>query len=210
MLKVTWDSGCFYKYENRTRIPAGLRDALQGMVDLHRDKRIELRLVASTAAELQQANPERYLRNYAVFERRRDAAGLQGVELLKPITQFDHTAFDHMVFGGGDEEAGLRAIFAAMTPGKNFDAPPSPVNPKHARRARQRWRADRLDADIYDTHRRNDGDLMVTLNTRDFIKKGKRAKLLKFGGRAIEEPVPAYAWLLKVLAAEEHSRAAGG
>lgn len=56
MVKVTWDSGVFYRYEDREdpeKVSPDVRDALEGMVALHEAGQIELQLAASSASELQ-------------------------------------------------------------------------------------------------------------------------------------------------------------
>jgi hypothetical protein len=233
MIRVTWDSGVFYNYEERAGLSQELREALEGMVALHDAGQIELRLVSSTGSELQSLDrsvqdhsdedEDRYLENFSEFEQRVLDAGLS-VEFMGAIGAFDiDFRFNVSTFADDVDEALQREIFRIQTDGGDFDAPPASSDPEKAKKARRRWRADRLDAAIYETHLRTGGELMVTNNWKDFIgeretnnrksprKTDKREALLVLDGdgRAIFEPIDAFSWLQAELATAGGSPAAG-
>ncbi|MCD0444744.1 hypothetical protein LO763_14070, partial [Glycomyces sp. A-F 0318] len=61
-------------------------------------------------------------------------------------------------------------------------------------RETQKWRNRIIDADLYWSHLKYDGDLLITRNSKDFIERGRREALLKLGGRGIEVPTDAVQW----------------
>lgn len=79
-----------------------------------------------------------------------------------------------------------------MFPGRSYD-PPVAFN--ETSRATQEWRNKVIDVEMYWSHIRNDGDLFVTRNSKDFINDGRRERLLEFGGRGIEVPTEAVGWV---------------
>lgn len=122
------------------------------------------------------------------FQDRRTEAGLGHLELLHAPARLGTAFLVHMVLVGDDFEDEIRSMFAVMFPGKSYD---DRLKSDESSKAYREWRNRVIDVEMYWSHIKNDGDLFVTRNSRDFIDGGRRDRLLGFGGRGIEVPTEA-------------------
>lgn len=189
-MKLTWDTNCLISIESSGPSRAADKAALQRLLELHDQGQVQIRLSAGTGAELQP--DETYLQNLQRFQDRRKKAGLGEMELLPAPARLGMSFLDNAVLVGEDFEDEIRSMFAVMFPDQSYDDRPEPDESSQAYRD---WRNRIIDVEMYWSHIKNDGDLFVTRNTRDFIKGGRRERLLEFGGRGIEAPTEAEEWL---------------
>lgn len=133
-------------------------------------------LAATTAAERQRDG--KYLPNFGVFQARLKAAGLDHLELLKPVAVFDLTYFDWCVFAGDDDDAELRRIRDVLfsSPYDYDQAVPSDIDAADREKAEHKWRNRRLDGLGLHCHIRSGGDAYVT-SDENFVKATKRPPL---------------------------------
>ncbi|GAB3659970.1 hypothetical protein [Glycomyces tarimensis] len=194
MLNLTWDTNCLITLESDEPHRAADKAALQRLLQLHGLGLVQVRLSAGTASELQ---PDRtYLEHMDQFQRRRTTAGLGNLALLYPPARFDMTFWDNAVLIDDADEQQIQELFAVMFPGKRYD-PPVDFDPTS--KATREWINRVIDAEMYWSHLKGDGDLFVTRNSKDFIDGGRRERLLAFGGRAVEVPPDAVQWVDKTL-----------
>lgn len=188
VLKLTWDTNCLIRLESTQERYTRHRAALREMLAMHDAGEIEIHMAAGSAAENQKGGY--YLKNIKPFLDRRKKAGLEKLELLDAPTTFDFMMFDHSAFTA--EEGLLRDLHEAMFDNEEFEAPEGVGEEDEDWRA---WRNRRVDVEIYWSHITSDGDLLVTTNTDDFVVDGRRERLLELGGRGIEHPLAAPAWI---------------
>lgn len=191
MLNLTWDTNCLITIESKAPRRAADKQALQQLLDLHDQERVRIRLAAGTAAEKQPDGT--YLKNLQRFQDRRTDAGLGHLELLHAPARLDMAFLDHMVLVDDDFNDQIRAMFEVMFPG---ESPDPPAEFDEASPETQEWRNKIIDVEMYWSHIKNDGDLFVTRNSKDFIDDGRRERLVnEFGGRWIAVPPAAVEWV---------------
>lgn len=198
MLNLTWDTNCLITIESKDPRRAADKVALEHLLDLHDQEQVRIRLAAGTAAEKQPDGT--YLKNLQRFQDRRTNAGLGHLELLHAPARLDMAFLDHAVLVDDDFDDQIRAMFEVMFPGKSPD-PPAEFDETSPET--QDWKNRIIDVEMYWSHIKNDGDLFVTRNSKDFIDDGRRERLLdEFGGRWIAVPPAAVAWVSQNLGGE--------
>lgn len=194
MLQLTWDTNCLITIESDEPHRSEDRKALLQLLAWHEAGLVNVRLVAGTAAEKQSGGA--YLEHMNRFQERRAKAGLAHLDMLLAPGRFEMSFWDHAILVDEVDERLIQDLYAVMFPGKDYDQP-APFDP--AARQVQNWRNRIIDAELYWSHLKFDGDLFVTRNSDDFIRNGRREQLLAFGGRGIEVPTDAVRWVDEAL-----------
>jgi hypothetical protein len=194
MLQLTWDTNCLITLESDAAHRSTDKAALHQLLTWHDQCSVNIRLGACTAAEKQTGGT--YLEHINHFHERRAQAGLGHLDMLLAPGRWDMTFWDNAVYLSDEDAQQIQDIHAAMFPGMQYE-PPNPFDP--AARATQRWRNRIIDADLYWSHLKYNGDLFVTKNSKDFIDGGRRDALLALGGRGIEVPTEAVQWVSQAL-----------
>lgn len=184
MINVTLDMNCIVALEKWDEIASYIRE----MIEMHKDRKINLRVVAISASELK---PDRtYASNFNEFRERIDGLGLIDVEILKPIAYFGIAFFDYCVFGGGQLSELERKIQEILFPeieleykefcrkqGLNLDD----------KEMWRKWVNAKCDVLALWSHIWNGGGIFVTTDN-NFHKKTKKSRLIALGAGEILKP----------------------
>jgi hypothetical protein len=182
--KVTFDTNCIIDIEQRG-IP--YLDLLT-LVQLHNDQKINLRVVAISASERMPGGL--YALNFAEFQRKIAAAGLENAEILPAIGYFDITFFDRCVAANDEMVNFERRLHEILFPqiefyygdfckARGIDPNITPANSK--------WRNAKCDVLALWSHITYDGDIFVT-SDNNFLKQTKKPALIALGAGDILTP----------------------
>lgn len=95
MINVTLDMSCIVDLEQGNVTASYLKELIQ----MHKDRKINLRVVAISASELK---PDRtFASHFNEFREKIANVGLKDVEILEPIAYWGVAFYDHCVLGGG-------------------------------------------------------------------------------------------------------------
>ncbi|MCP2314297.1 hypothetical protein [Kitasatospora paracochleata] len=168
--------------------------SVQTLIERHDAGIAIVRLAATTAAENQ---PDGSAPRIAAFQRRVVAAGLDHLEILKPVVIWDYnfTYWDWAVWGNESTGTELEAIHNVLFPDAPFDHDQAvPDGLPNADRAERKWRNQRLDGLGLHTHIQAGADVYVT-SDQNFFKETKKSPLAALGAHMIMPPHEAVAYL---------------
>jgi len=154
------------------------RDAVKAIIEAGKEGRINVAMVASSAAEKQITGT--YLGNIGDFKKRMASLDLEHLELLKPITAFDISFFDHSIYPNEDQSALQTRIFETLFPGTPFDWAEHAANlgqdpAEIETQAGQKWRNKFLDAQAMWGHINYGRDVFVT-SDENFARRFKSSE----------------------------------
>jgi len=130
------------------------------MISDHTEGKIDLAVVAISASENQPdggASP-----NYAVFEEKLKAAGLDHLEQLLPMAYWDVAFWDHALWDGDSELE--KKIHDVLFPGEPIEKPQEEEFPE------KKWRNHKCDVQVAWSHVLHGRDILVTRDS-NFHKK---------------------------------------
>jgi hypothetical protein len=178
MKTFTLDTNCIVALDDETRAE---RKAVIAIIEAGKEGRIDVAVVASSAAEKQLTGA--FLGNIADFKERMDKLGLEHVELLKPIATYGMTFFDHAIYPTKEHLELQTRIFETLFPGTPA------IWSKHAADLGQspedtdtpdgmKWRNKFLDAQAMWGHINYGRDIFVTSDA-NFARRFKASEQFK-------------------------------
>jgi hypothetical protein len=194
MLQLTFDTNCLITLESSEPHRLTDKHALLTLLAWHDQGFVNIRLAAGSAAEKQPGGT--YLEHINQFRERRAQAGLGFLDLLPAPGRSDMSFWDNAVYIDEEDEEQIQVIHKVMFPRASYEPPKSFDS---STREAQLWRNQIIDADLYWSHVKFDGDLFVTRNSKDFIDGGRRERLLALGGSGIEVPPDAVPWVARAV-----------
>jgi len=187
MINVTLDMNCIVDLEEGSATAPYIRK----MIRMHKDRKINLRVVAISASERKPDGT--YASNFNEFKERVAGLGLIDVEILKPIAYFGIAFFDYCVFGGGQLSELERKIQEILFPTieveyKEFCRKRGlNLNEKEMWR---KWVNAKCDVLALWSHIWNGDGIFVTTDN-NFHKKTKKPRLIALGAGEILTPTKA-------------------
>lgn len=184
MLNVTLDNNCIIDLEqNRPASPH-----IKKLIQMHREGKINLRVIAITASE-QQPN-KTYVTHLNEFKKRIVAVGLGDVEIL-PTIFYTGLAFAGYCLTSGEGVTELeRKIQGILFPTIELEYPSfckkQGLDPDN-RKAWQKWVNAKCDVLALWSHIWYNGDVFVT-SDENFHKKTKKPRLIELGAKKILRP----------------------
>jgi hypothetical protein len=176
MREVTLDTNCIIDLkENR---PSAV--AIRRLMELHQAGRIRLRVVGISASERKRGT---YAGNFAEFKEKLAAAGLQDLEILKPMAYLDISFFDWSLLAGDEMEELESKIHEILFPGIEFlyeDFVRKLASRPGAGEVDKTWRNAKCDVQAMWCHIWNGGGVFVTSDD-DFHKSSKKTALMALG-----------------------------
>jgi hypothetical protein len=186
-MKLTLDTNCIIDLEQNS--PMAL--SLQGLIFLHNNQKINLRVAAISASE---RKPDRtYASTFAEFQQKIAAVGLGNVEILAPIA-YSGITFAEWCLSADEEMVELeRKIQEILFPAIDFDyeTHDADTNDDNIDVRRRNAKCDVLAIWCHITY---DGDIFIT-SDRNFFKKTKKPRLIALGAKDILTPQDAFAKL---------------
>lgn len=178
MKTFTLDTNCIIALDDEARAE---RKAVMAIIEAGKEGRINVAMVASSAAEKQMTGT--YLGNIGDFKNRMASLGLEHVDLLKPIATFDISFFDHSIYPSEEQSALQKRIFETLFPGTPFDwaehAADLGQDPAEIETpAGQKWRNKFLDAQAMWGHINYGRDVFVTSDA-NFARRFKASEEFK-------------------------------
>lgn len=183
MHKVTLDNNCIIDLE-KSNIHA---PHLRGLVEMHDNKKIELRITAISASE--QRPDQTYVSHFNEFKHRLAIIGLGNVEILNTILYVGLGFVGYSLVGGGKLEELERRIQRIMFPTIELqfkDFCKKRGLKLDEKKAWHRWVNKKCDVLTLWSHIWYEGDIFVTRDT-NFHRKAE--KLTKLGAGKILTPV---------------------
>jgi len=187
MLNVTLDMNCIVDLEEgKPTAPY-----IEKMIQMHKDRIINLRVVAISASERKPDGT--YASNFNEFKERIASLGLIDVEILAPIKYWDITFWDYSLWSGQKLEELERKIHEILFPKIEFEF--SDYCKKHGLnhndgKAWRSWVNKKCDVLALWSHIWNGGGIFVTKD-RNFHKKTKKPRLIALGAGEILTPAKA-------------------
>jgi hypothetical protein len=182
---VTLDNMCIIDLEQNREHAHQIRK----LVQMHHDKEISLRVVATSASELKQNNT--HPQNFNEFKQRISLIGLSDIEILPTLARFDFSFFDYSVIGGRwlDElEKEIQIVLFGENEVEFGDFCRKHGYDKGAKEAWEKWVNRKCDVLTLWSHIRYNGDIFVT-NDSNFYKQTKKPRLVELGcGRILTPP----------------------
>jgi hypothetical protein len=184
MINVTLDMNCIVDLEQGNVTSSYIKELIQ----MHKDQKINLRVVAISASELK---PDRtYVSDFNEFKERIDSIGLADVQVLKPIAYQGIAFHNYCVQGVGDLGMLEKEIQEALFPEteiKYIDfCKKRRLNPNNKKNWRK-WINKKCDVLAMCSHIWNDGGIFVTTDN-NFHKKTKKPRLIALGAGEILKP----------------------
>jgi len=182
---VTLDNMCIIDLEqNRQYAPQ-----IKKLIQMHRNKEISLRVVATSASELKLDHT--HPRHFNEFKQRIASAGLDGVEILPTLGRFDFSFLDYCVYGDRwrDElEKEIQSILFGTDEVEYPDFCQKHGYDKGAKKAWNDWVRNKCDVLTLWSHIWYNGDIFVT-NDKNFHCQTKKPKLVELGsGKILTQP----------------------
>ncbi|WP_406077286.1 hypothetical protein [Micromonospora sp. NBC_00858] len=189
MLTLTLDTNCLVALEENRPAASGVR----ALLEQHDAGLAQVRFAATTAAERRRDGE--YLPNFGFFQARLKAAGLDHLELVKPVAILGLTYSDWCVVAGDHDHVELRRIHDVLfsSPYDYGQAVPADIDEVDRQKAEHKWRNRRLDGLGLHCHIRSGGDAYVT-SDENFVKATKQAPLAALGAKLIFSPEEAAAY----------------
>ena len=184
MINVTLDMNCIIDLEEGIGVAPYIKEIIQ----MHKDRKINLRVVAISASERKRNGTYAY--NFSEFKERIASVGLIDVEILKPIGYWDITFWDYCVWGGDQLTELERKIQEILFPKieieyKEFCRKRGlDLNNK---RMRRKWRNVKCDVLALWSHVWNGGGIFVTKDSH-FHRRTKKPRLIALGAGEILKP----------------------
>ena len=188
MRTFTLDTNCIIDVAEDRPAAVSVKRLLQAA----QDGQADLALVASSASERQEGGG--FLKNFAVFEERRNALGFGGLPLLPSIGRYNVSFFGQGLFSSAEMTAREHKIFITLFPTsppvwKDYAAARGISWDDYDSRGYQKWRNRMLDSQAFWAHDYAQRDVFVT-GDRNFLRlEGQEA----FPRALIKEPVQAVA-----------------
>ena len=187
MINVTLDMNCIIDLEEGKVTAPYIRE----MIQMHKDRKINLRVVAISASERKPDGT--YASNFNEFKERIASVGLINVEILKPIGYWDITFWDYCVWAGDRLSELERKIQEILFP--EIDMEYKEFCRKRGlnlsnEKTRGKWVNAKCDVLALWSHIWNGGGIFVTKD-RDFHKKSKKHRLIALGAGEILTPIKA-------------------
>ncbi len=184
-MKVTLDTNCIIDLEeNRPAAPF-----VKTLIDLHNNRSINLRVVAISASERKPNGI--YASNFAEFQQKIAAVGLEDIEILHPIAYLDVTFLDWCLLADDQMVQLERKIHEVLFPSIDFDygeyCKKQGLDPDNSGEMGQTWRRAKCDVQALWSHINAGGDIFVT-SDRNFRKQTKKHRLIALGAGDILTP----------------------
>jgi hypothetical protein len=184
-MKVTLDTNCVIDLEeNRPAAPFVKR-----LIELHNNRSINLRVVAISASERKPNGI--YASNFAEFQQKIAAVGLEHIEILRPIAYLYVTFLDWCLAADDQMVQLERKIHEVLFPSINFDygeyCKKYGLDPDNSGEIGQKWRRKKCDVQALWSHINAGGDIFVT-SDEDFSKQTKKSQLIALGAGDILTP----------------------
>lgn len=186
MRTFTLDTNCIIDVAEDRPAAVSVKRLLQAA----QDGQADLALVASSASERQEGGG--FLKNFAVFEERRNALGFGGLRLLPSIGRYKVSFFGRSLFSSAEMMAREQLIFTTLFPAsppkwKDYAASMGLSRDDYDSREYKKWRNRMLDAQAFWAHDYAQREVFVT-GDRNFLRlEGREA----FPRALIREPAQA-------------------
>lgn len=161
--------------------------SVKKMIQLHKDRKITLRVVAISASERKPDGT--YASSFNEFKERITRLGMMDVEILKPILYWGIAFWDYCVWGGGWLSELERKIQEILFPEIEMEYKEYCPNLNNKEK-RRKWVNAKCDVLALWSHIWNDGGIFVT-NDTNFHKKTKKPRLIALGAGEILRPAKA-------------------
>jgi hypothetical protein len=181
---LTFDTNCIIDLEeNRPAAPS-----VTALISLHNQQKIDVRVIAISASERKLNGT--YASNFAEFQQKIAAVGLQDVEILRPLGYWDIAFYDWCVRADDQIIEFERKIHKILFPQIDFDyrdfCNNKGINPNSGHIDHQ-WLNAKCDVLSMWCHIHYDGDIFVT-SDRNFHKQTKKPVLIALGAKDILTP----------------------
>lgn len=174
MKKLTMDTNCLLAVDNKE---AGY-EAIEKILNLHHAGNVDVRVVATTAAENILANPN----PFEVFLALLKKTGFDRCEILKPLGRYNMYFYDHAVYASPEDERLENQVWEVLFPGIS-PASPEPGSPE----AIKRWNNKMCDCQMIHSHIKYGGEVFITQD-QNFMKQSKINHLVALGAGVITTP----------------------
>jgi hypothetical protein len=185
---VTFDNPCIIDLErNRENAPL-----IRKLVQMHRNKEICLRVVATSASELK-PDKKTHPQHFDEFKQRMKSIGLDDVQILLTLGRLDVSFFDYSIYSDRwkDElEKEIQAILFGENEVEFSDFCRKHGYDKENKEAWNEWIRRKCDVLTLWGHIWYNGDIFVT-NDSNFHKETKKPRLTELGSGKILRPLEA-------------------
>jgi len=186
---LTLDNMCIIDLEQNLEQNREHAPQIRKLVQMHRNKAISLRVVATSASELKPNNT--HPQHFDEFKQRMALIGLGDVEILPTLGRFNFSFFDYCVFFGNrwlDQlEEEIQAVLFGEDETEFGDFCRKHGYDKRNKEAWNKWINRKCDVLTLWSHIYFNGDVFVT-NDNNFYKQTKKPRLVKLGSGRILAP----------------------